>query len=717
MPHWLVKKTSSYAARENKIIRYFLYFKIIIFIFFIIYLKSKWIFFIFFIIFVIGLLCFYCIKPIWLKRKASFPGSQLHRQMITVFTALVMGPAFFVAIFTVLYFHVGVQTWFNVRVQTAISEANTIANLYLEDKRNIIRESMKAMVDDLAAVIPRAIQEPELMANLLSGYRIAHEALLMSPSGGILARSHVAFGLELIALPENAFEKADQGIYVFEHQQGDRILALAKVSQEPRLYLLLGRFMDKRVLERVQHVHEASEAYQSLFQEKERFFYTSSGLFLVLSLLLVLLACLGGFQFADNLLYPLKALLNAATSVARGDFSIRLGWIKTPFQDLGRLIQTFNRMIQDLETQHQTLIRMNRDSQWRTIFMEHVLNGVSSGVISLQKNGNITLANPQAYRLLELPTEVQALNLFSLFPEWRLFFNQPLYDISPGIEQQISIKRHGLVQVFHLHVYPPPQKQASFQDWIVTIDDMTQWIEIERQAALKAALTDVAKRLAHEIKNPLTPIRLATEGLIPYAPESEEKKSVFLEFIAVVQRNSEHILNLISEFYDFAREPTQQCAWHLLSDFCGETLWLPKKAYPEIFWEIRNACPESAVWFCDKKQMNQAIYNLLKNAIESVIEKKQNQPSFQPMIALFVEIQDQSICLGVEDNGLGFSKTSLEGHSNSKKPGGMGLGMTIAHKIAQDHNTSFMWHSDHKTTRVWLELPRQAIRLSGEVNA
>jgi two-component system, NtrC family, nitrogen regulation sensor histidine kinase NtrY len=452
-------------------------------------------------------------------------------------------------------------------------------------------------------------------------------------------------------------------------------------------YLFVGRFVDARVLDYMDRTREAIDEYRALEGRRSGIQLTFAMIFGVVALLLLLAAVRVGLSFADRLAMPISRLIAATDRVRIGDLSASV-----PEQEEGheidRLSRAFNRMTAQLASQRTELINANNELDERRRFTETVIGGVSAGVLGLDKQGRITLPNRSAADLIKTaPDDLIGRPLIAVLPEVGGLLAHVARSPERPAEAQIELKRPDgshtlLVRVAAQH------DAHGISGYVVTFDDITELLAAQR----KAAWAEIARRIAHEIKNPLTPIRLSAERLRrKYLPQIEDDPEAFANSTDTIVRQVDSIGRLINEFSAFARMPAPVFAYESGKDLVRQAVYLQQGVHSEIRFETR--LPEGDVQlYCDAQQVAQALTNLLQNAVESVLERMKRQKGDEAPGWVAVElIETPERCLiEVQDNGCGLPEPTerLTEPYVTMRPSGTGLGLAIVKRIMEEHGGS-----------------------------
>ena len=641
------------------------------------------------VLLLLGTLVAYKLVGLWSRRKSGIAGAQLHTQLVLVFSCIAAAPAILMVVFSSVFLYFGVHAWFDDRVSTAVNESRAVAQAYLKEHQQVMRADVLAMANDLNREASAMIQSPANFNQFVetqSQLRNLSEALVFRASDSVvLARSRLAFTLELDWPAHKDIEEAAGGdVILLASESGDRIRALVRLDRYVDTYLYVGRFVDAQVLQHMKTTKEAVDAYNTLQQRQNQMQIVATGTFMAVSLLLLLGAVWFGLMFSERLVAPISALITATERARRGDLSVRVAETQSD-DEIGLLGRAFNRMTNQLEGQQEELLAANRLLDERRRFTEAILAGASTGVVALGPDGIITLANKMAEELL-LATDAGALagrRLTEFLPEAEEVLQKALphhekvwplqveYAIGDGPRKSILIRITG---------------ERGGQGAVATLDDISALVSAQR----KAAWADVARRIAHEIKNPLTPIQLSAERLRRrYLPQIKDDPETFEKCTETIIRQVNDIGHMVNEFSAYARMPLPNKAIENVVVVCQDALILQRQAHPDIgFGFIAGDMEIKAS--CDRAQLTQVLTNILNNAIDSIHERQQIKPG-DGRVKIVVEQKGPNISISIEDNGMGLPEKVrdqlMEPYVTTKKKGS-GLGLAIVKKIMEDHDGS-----------------------------
>lgn len=628
---------------------------------------------------------------LWAERRKNSAGSRLHGRVIILFSLVAIVPTLLVAIFSSLLFEFGLRVWFSDRVRTVLDSAATVAEAYVAEHRKFLGEEIRTFADDLnrgAAIYeqnPSALQD--FVANQLV-FRDLSEAIIFDSSMRVLARAsnNVSIGTDGVARGD--FERALAGDVVIitgPAAERDRVRAVIKLSKFFDSYLYVSRLVDPKVLSHFYETQQAVSEYRQLESERSTTQLRFNIVLVLVSLAILLAAIVAGFSFATRLVRPLSHLLNASERVRKGDLTARVP-LRGAIDEIGVLARAFNRMTGQLQSQTNELVAANQQLDQRSRFTEAVLGGVSAGVLGLDAEGRVNLPNRSACTLLRMPAQAMAgKSLDELAPEMAGLLALAREDADGHAEGQVNLDRDGLFRNLLVQVRAE-RTQGTLVGYVVTFDDITGQLADQR----RAAWADVARRIAHEIKNPLTPIQLSAERLRrKYAHEVTSDPAVFEQCTDTIIRQVNDLRRMVDEFSSFARMPAPIFHREDFIDVVRHAAFLLEVAHSEIKFELQ-APQGGADLVCDRRLIAQAVTNLVKNAAESIEQRRHDsaETAFKGEVRIAIDATDRQISLTVEDNGRGLPPEIRERLFEpyvTTRAKGTGLGLAIVKKIVEDH--------------------------------
>ncbi|MAL62630.1 MAG: two-component sensor histidine kinase, partial [Alphaproteobacteria bacterium] len=518
-------------------------------------------------------------------------------------------------------------------------------------------------------------------------YRYLSEIYIFDGTGRVLAQWNLGFILDREPVSPEIMKRARQGeVVIITSETDDRLRAVLKLDRSVDSFLYVGRFVEPNVLEHIEKTQRAAREYEEIEGRRSSIEITFAMIFILVGLLLLFAAIWVGLVFANRLSRPISELASAAERVRSGDLTARVR--EAPNTDELRLLsRAFNRMTDQLEGQRHELVQANRQLDERRNFIETVLSGVSAGVIGLDKNGCINLANTSANSLLsiDLDTEIGK-KIGDVLPEFGDLITQAY--AKPGflIEEQVSIRRNGRPSMFFVRL-AADVVSSEIMGFVVTFDDITELMAAQR----KAAWSDVARRIAHEMKNPLTPIQLSAERLRrKYLAEVKTDPDTFANCTDTIIRQVGDIGRMVDEFSSFARMPRPVMSSINLVSVCREALVLPRSAHSKIRFEAK--VPDKPIWISgDSRQLSQVMTNLVQNAIDAIESRRRHTRAgdiFEGSIEVRAYINEAEAIVEVLDNGKGLPLESRERLTEpyvTTRAKGTGLGLAIVKTILEDH--------------------------------
>ncbi|MGE4220029.1 MAG: ATP-binding protein [Alphaproteobacteria bacterium] len=624
---------------------------------------------------------------IWAERRRGSPGSRLHVRLVRLFGIVSVVPAIIMALFSVLLFNFGIEAWLSERVRTTLNESVAVAEAYLQEHKQNIKSDVLAMGRDLgldAAIFHDRPQLLEQAINFQAALRDLSEAVIFEASGRVLARSGLTYVLEFEPIPNDALEAARAGeVAILTSKHEDRVRALVRLDNMMDSYLYVGRYVDPQVLRHMERARGGLEGFEKLEGERAGLQIGFAALYVVIAMLLLLAAGWVGINVASGLSEPLGTLISATEKVRAGDLGVRVPEDGAP-DEIGTLSRAFNRMTNDLASNRQELLQANRQLDERRRFTETVLTGVSAGVIGLDAQGNIDLPNRSASELLGIDLErAKGQPLATVVPEIGGLIPAALNARrSRAYEQQIGYQR-GSENCSLLVRIAVERDGGTVIGYVVTFDDVTELMSAQR----KAAWADVARRIAHEIKNPLTPIQLSAERIKrKYLREIASDPETFVICTDTIVKHVGDIGRMVDEFSSFARMPAPTIRVENLNELCRQQVFLQRSAHVKI--EFATDLPSTPVFVrCDGRQIAQTVTNLLQNAVDAIVGREGEDLPLGRIELRLSHAEDRTT-IAILDNGRGLPKEGRERLTEpyfTTRQKGTGLGLAIVKKIMEDH--------------------------------
>lgn len=633
------------------------------------------------------------IISIWSGRRQNIAGSHLHVRLVAIFSIMAAVPAIIMAVFSAFFFHFGVQTWFSENVRTAIVESQAVAEAYLEEHQQVIKADILAMANDIdrqSMMMMDSQAAYEKVLDTQSLFRNLSEAMIFDQNGKILARSGLTFTLTFETVPDYVLSQAQDGeVVVLTSQNDDRVRALVRLNSGNNNYLFVGRRIDASVLSHVAATRDATKEYSQMEGQYSGLQITVTMIFVVVALLLLMAAMWIGIVLARQLVAPISTLISASDRVRAGDLTARIPHQKH-IEEFDYLAQSFNRMTEQLQQQRDELVMANRQLDQRRRLTETVLTGVSAGVIGINSQNKITLANSMAGELFE--KESQNLinkNIIELVPELKELIEKAHEKPNKITQAEIPFttqEGNKLILTVRIAIELIGDEE---QGAVLTFDDITELQSAQR----KAAWADVARRVAHEIKNPLTPIQLSAERLKrKYLSQITNDPETFEACTDTIIRHVGDIGRMVNEFSDFARMPESVMSPSYIIAQLKDIIVFQKAVHTDIDFTVTGNVSQNRDFqiLCDTQQIRQAVTNLIQNAIDSIETRVTKSPTPKGALNILLHKNDSNqLVIAVTDNGIGLPVgediSKLSDPYVTHRPKGTGLGLAIVKKIMSDH--------------------------------
>jgi two-component system, NtrC family, nitrogen regulation sensor histidine kinase NtrY len=621
------------------------------------------------------------------EHKRGAAGARLHVQLMVMFGLVAALPAIVLAVFATVFFNFGIQAWFNQRVQTALAESSQVAQGYLQEHQNDVRLDALGIANDLAQHGPIFVDPNDATTNSdFTSYFTTQSALRGLTEAAIYVQGQVIGYDSLLGSfgppppTQRQIDNARSGL-VFVTSSPDDSLETAIIPLDnftPPADLIIEKPIDPAILDHVNKTEQAVAEYQHLSRNRRGLEISFALIFATVALLVLSAAVLIGLVIANQIARPIAHLMRAAERVRAGDLSVRVPETTTG-DEVAELSRAFNRMTGQLGAQRSELMDAYGQLDERRRFTETVLAGVSAGVIGLDSMGRIELPNRAADELLGLDLQAKiGQKLAEIAPVFGPLVEAVL--AAPDKPATAELEHGGAMHKRSLLVRIGAEMKAGKPDgFIVTFDDVTELLSAQR----KAAWADVARRIAHEIKNPLTPIQLSAERLKRrFSREITSDPESFTQCADTIVRHVGDIGRMVDEFSTFARMPAPIMRAESLERIAREAMVLQRVAAQKIDWQIEIENPELKA-VCDRRLMGQALTNLLQNAADAVAMR----PGAKN-VKLRIYAHGKDAVLSVADDGVGLpeqDRARLTEPYVTHKPKGTGLGLAIVRKIMEDH--------------------------------
>ena len=624
----------------------------------------------------------------WAERRRGLAGSRLHVRLVVLFSLIAVLPTIIVAVFSYLFLSFGIESWFSDKVRTAISESVEVADAYVKEHQQAIRADALSMANGLDQYAATMLISPQDLVQALmvqASMRGLTEAAILDSKGNMLARTGLAFALGFEDVGENALRRAKEGeVVIMTDDQEERVRALVSIGGFGGLYLYVGRFIEPKVLAHRRETQLAAAQYAQLEDKRAGLQITFSVVFILVAMLFLAAAVAIGIGIAAQLADPISQLVGAADRIGAGDLSVRVPEGRKD-DEMTSLSRAFNRMTDQIQNQQQELIGANRQLDERRRFTEAVLTGVTAGVIGLDREGRIHLPNRSASLLLgvDLDDSVGE-NLATVVPAMATLLEEAAGRPDRIAQAQLQITAGGSTLTLLVRI-AAEQDDDGISGFVVTFDDISELLSAQR----KAAWADVARRIAHEIKNPLTPIQLSAERLRRnYLKEIKKDPDTFRICTDTIVKHVEDIGRMVDEFSSFARMPAPVLKPEDLATIVERAVFLERTAHSDITFALSFSARPLSIR-CDARLTSQAVINIVKNAVEAIEGRIVNTgPNPPGRIGVSVDQVEGHVIVTVDDNGKGLPKQNRERLTEpyvTTRAKGTGLGLAIVKKIMEDH--------------------------------
>lgn len=629
---------------------------------------------------------------LWRAWRDKVAGSRLHIRIVGLFSVIAALPAILLAIAATTSFSRGLDSWFSSRPRQIIQNSVQVAEAYLQEHGQTIRTDLVNMAKDLdnAPVEVRA-DAKRLQVFLIgqAGLRDLTIANIVDLSGRIAIRGIEDDRTKFEEPPAAAIKQALDGqVPTMVSGATNRVAAVVKLASHPGFLLYVARGVNPKVVSFLGATQARLDEYEQIRRSRGPLTVVHGLMYFTTALTALLAAIWAGFWFAGRFADPIGRIIGAAQQVSRGNLHVALPEIRGE-GDLRRLSATFNTMTSELRTQRDALVSANELLLERRQFMEAVLSGVSAGVLGLEPNGLITIANSSAIRLLGRSNDqLVGQPLSQAVPELGALLEAHHTDIKPRAQVEAKLQINGEERTFSVRITRHGDDGGADpqQDAVITFDDITELVSAQRTSAWG----EVARRLAHEIKNPLTPIILSAERIRrKYGRVIVEDRETFDKLTATIERQAGDIKTMVDEFASFARVPMPVMETQDLREALQDAVILFRESHPALAYRL-DVPKQPVLASFDRRLISQAVTNLVKNATEAVEQSADGQePGWEGSVDALLRVLSDRLEIEVIDNGPGLPKQNrarlLEPYVTTKGAKGTGLGLAIVQKIVEQH--------------------------------
>ena len=619
-------------------------------------------------------------------RRRGRAGSRLHVQIVGLFAVIAAVPTVLVSVVASTTLDRGLDRFFSTRTRAMIEQSMIVANAYVSEHAEAIRGDLLAMAFDLGRAKSIFDSDRDQFQKIVSAQaagRNLSAAILLKSDGSTVDKAAVTVDKKVVLpTPDLLAEVNETEPRVALIPEDNHLAAVVKLRGYDDMYLYGARILDPRVVAQLRATQESVGEFANLEARRLGIQIAFGLMFAIIALIVLLSSAWIGLDFANRLVAPIRRLIGAANVVSTGNLDIQVP-VRRSEGDLARLGETFNKMTQELRTQHEDIVRARDLIDSRRRFTEAVLAGASAGVIGVNADGRISILNRSAERLTgRSEVEVLGLPLAQVAPELAEIFEAARNGNQRLVQRQLAVTRDGQERNYSVRVTSEQATEAE-HGYVITIDDITELVLAQRSSAW----ADIARRIAHEIKNPLTPIQLSAERLRrKYSKTISDDPAVFEQCTETIVRQVDDIKRMVDEFSRFARMPKAVLADEDVADTVRQVVFLLRVAHPDIDFDVELEAETMPARF-DRRLISQALTNIIKNATEAIGAVPPAELG-RGRIVVRAQRDGKDVVIDVIDNGIGLPKENrsrlLEPYVTTREKG-TGLGLAIVGRILEEH--------------------------------
>jgi two-component system nitrogen regulation sensor histidine kinase NtrY len=634
------------------------------------------------------------VREVWQvvqARRRGRAAARLHVQIVSLFSVIAVLPAVLVSIVANVTIDRGLDRLFSGTTKAAIENSLIVASAYLNENAQLIRGDILGMANDIANARPLFDQDRRSFREMLTASAASRNlpgAMLIDKETNVLETAQTGIEQDFAKPPPEFlkdFNETEPEIVV----EANYVAACIRLRAFNDTFLYVARLLDPRVVAQMRQTQASVADYAQVESRRLGIQVAFALMFAVIALTILMSSVLIGLNFANWLVAPIRRLMGAANAVSTGDLKVQVPVLKSE-GDLAQLGETFNKMTQELRTQRDELVNASELIDSRRRFIEAVLSSASAGIIGVDASGSIGILNRSAEKLIgHAESEALGHPLSEIIPELDDMMKAAREGTQRLVQGQITITRDGRERNLSVRVSSEHNSQAR-DSFIITLDDITDLVSAQRTSAWG----DVARRIAHEIKNPLTPIQLSAERIRrKFGKVITEDKAVFEQCTDTIVRQVDDIRRMVDEFSRFARMPKPVMEGEDVADTVRQVVFLMRVGHPELdlVTDIRDE-PLRAQF--DRRLISQALTNIIKNATEA-IEAVPPEQLDKGRIEIVAARDGDDIVIDVIDNGIGLPKVSrsrlLEPYVTTREKG-TGLGLAIVGRVLEDHGGGIELH-------------------------
>jgi len=636
------------------------------------------------------------LREVWQVMQARRRGraaARLHVQIVSLFSIMAVLPAVLVAIVANVTIERGLDRLFSGPTREVIENSLIIARAYMQEHAQLIRGDILGMANDIGRARPLYDQDRQSFREFLTASAASRNlpgAMLIDKDRHVLESAETGIPLAFAAPPADFLSNVTENepeIAVLPEQ--NYVAALIRLRAFNDTFLYVARQLDPHVVDQLKQTEASVAEYAEIEARRLGVQVNFALIFAVIALTILMASILLGLNFANSLVTPIRRLMGAAHMVSTGDLHVQVPVLRSE-GDLAQLGETFNKMTQELRTQRDELVNASDLIDSRRRFIEAVLSSASAGIIGVDASGSVGILNRSAEKLIgHAESETLDHPLSDVLPELDEMMKTARESTQRLVQGQITINRDGHERNLSVRVTAEQTSQTR-DSYIITLDDITELVSAQRTSAW----ADVARRIAHEIKNPLTPIQLSAERIRrKFGKSIVEDKAVFEQCTDTIVRQVDDIRRMVDEFSRFARMPKPVIEGEDVADTVRQAVFLMRVGHPDVDIEA-DVKEEPLLAKFDRRLISQALTNIIKNAAEA-IEAVPAGELGRGRIDVIAAREEGDIVIDVIDNGIGLPKVSrarlLEPYVTTREKG-TGLGLAIVGRVLQDHGGRIELH-------------------------
>jgi two-component system nitrogen regulation sensor histidine kinase NtrY len=625
-------------------------------------------------------------------RRAKSAGSRLHLRLTGVFALVALLPTVLVAVFAMITVNMGLEGWFSDRVREALGNSVDAAVAYQQEHRDDLAADAAALAAylNLNRQSTPLLSDADLRQFLSQGQiriqRGLREAFVIDGAGELRARGERSYLFDFERPSDANILLAAQGeLVIIEDGEVNEFRALLRLEAFVDRYLYVSRDVDGQIIALLDDTQETVQLYRQLESDRGRLLFEFGLLYLGFALIMILAAIWLGLWFAERLSRPVGRLAGAAQRVGQGDLDVQV--VEEAGDDeiamLGRL---FNQMTRQLRGQRETLLATNTRTEERRRLFDSVLSSVTAGVIGLDPDGQVDFMNRSAVRLLALKDQdYLGMSLSETVPEYAAQWDRLRLRGGEALQEEIKLTRRGKQESLLVRMATRRNTDDELEGYVVAFDDVTDLVSAQRMAAWG----DVARRIAHEIKNPLTPIQLSAERVRrKFGPMLGEHAADLEQYTDVIIRQTNDLRRIVDEFSKFARMPEPERKPEDLTRLVRDAVILQRTGMPNI--TFKSDIPSDPIMAdVDATMIGQALTNLIKNGGEAIetLQEKGLSEEYIPEIRVAIIVAAETAIITISENGIGLpaDRARLFEPYVTTRDKGTGLGLPIVKKIIEEH--------------------------------